>query len=125
LTAPNLLNISSIVAHTATTTLSSTAASAITNNAGSNTVAKMEDVILVNNNTTTTLTANVFIVRTIQAPGTYYLATNIGIPPNSTLTVIGKDTPIYLEEGDSLQGTGTTVTGTFVTMFAAYDIVST
>jgi hypothetical protein len=125
LTAPNLLNISSIVAHTATTTLSSTAASAITNNSGSNTVSKLEDLILVNNSTTTTLTANVFIVRTIQSAGTYYLASNIGIPPNSTLSVLGKDTPIYLEEGDSLQGTGTVVSGTYVTLFAAYDIVST
>jgi hypothetical protein len=125
LSAPNLLNISSIVAHTATTTLSSTAASAITNNAGSNTVAKIEDLILVNNNTSTALVANVFIVRTIQSAGTYYLASNIGIPPNSTLAVLGKDTPIYLEEGDSLQGTGSTLTGTYVTMFAAYDIVST
>jgi hypothetical protein len=121
LAAPNLLNISSIVAHTSITSLGSSVSNALTNNAGSNTVLKMEDLILTNT-TNGILIANVFVARTVQSPGgTFAIASNISVPAYSVLAVLGKDTPLYLEEGDTLQGQAT---GT-INMFVAYDIVST
>ena len=33
----------------------------------------------------------------------HYLAKTVALPADSTLVVIGKDSPIYLEEGDQLE----------------------
>ena len=33
----------------------------------------------------------------------FYLAKTVALPADSTLVVIGKDSPIYLEEGDELE----------------------
>ena len=33
----------------------------------------------------------------------YSLATTVSVPADSTLIVLGKDAPIYLEEGDKIQ----------------------
>ena len=33
----------------------------------------------------------------------HYLAKTVAVPADSTLVVIGKDSPIYLEEGDELE----------------------
>jgi hypothetical protein len=111
------LSISSIVAHTSTTALTTLLANAVVNNAGSNTVAKLEDLILCNTTNSVAL-ANVIMVR---QSGTFALASNISIPAYSLLAVLGKDTPLYLEEGDYLQGQSTTS----VNMFIGYDIIST
>ena len=35
--------------------------------------------------------------------GRHYLAKTVAVPADSTLVVIGKDSPIYLEEGDELE----------------------
>ena len=34
---------------------------------------------------------------------TYHLAKTVSVPADSTLIVLGKDAPIYLEEGDKIQ----------------------
>jgi len=40
--------------------------------------------------------------------GRHYIAKNVDLPAKSTLIVIGKDSPIYLEEGDELEARAST-----------------
>ena len=120
MTAPNLLNITSVVAHTATTNVSPITSTSVSNTSGSNTVAKVEDLILVNY-TGITQAANVFLNRTVQTPGIYFIAANISVPAYSTLALLGKDTTIYVEEGDSLQANSATT----MNMIVGYQIIST
>lgn len=118
--APNLLNISSIVTHSYTATLTSSTTPTLQNAAGSNTVQKIENLLLINTNVFTQL-ANVSIVRGSTLPGTYPIASNISIPPYSTMALLGKDTSVYLEEYDTLQAN----CSSGITMIVAYQVIST
>ena len=58
------------------------------------------DTLRVCNTTESLITVSVFLTRSAT---TYAVAKTISIPAYSSLTVIDKDYPIYLKEGDSLQ----------------------
>ena len=118
MSAPNLLTSSSVVGKTAYATLATTTANVITNAAGSNTCAKVENIILTNS-TNATVTANVTANRSST---NYYLGGNIGIPGYSTLVLLGKDTSIYLEEGDTLQANASSSGA--ITLSIGYELIS-
>ena len=46
-----------------------------------------------------------------SASVTYHLAKAVTVPNKSTLIVLGKDAPIYLEEGDSISVLGGQASG--------------
>lgn len=96
---PNIVNVTSILGSTAVAALTTVTANIVTNNSGSNTVIKMNDVSI-SNYTASTITGNVMLNR---AATIYYFAGNISIPAFSTLVVVGKDTSVYMLEGDVLQ----------------------
>jgi hypothetical protein len=52
----------------------------------------------------------------------YYLGGNVSIPANSVLTLLAKDTSIYLEEGDVIQANVTA--NSAVTITASYELIS-
>lgn len=115
---PNIVNVTTITGKTALSALSTISSNVITNNTNSNTIVKLNDIIL-SNYTPNTIVANVILNRSATV---YYLGGNISVPPNSTLVLLGKDTVVYLEEGDVLQANVSANSSTHMT--ASYEIIS-
>jgi len=114
--APNLLGTTTVTGKTALATLSTVTSNVITNSSASSTVDKLNAIVL-SNNTGTAVTANVMINRSSSV---YYIGGNVAIPANSTLALLGKDTSVYLEEGDVLQANSSAT----VSIIASYELMS-
>lgn len=114
--APNIVNVTSVYGKTAVASLSTSTTNIVTNSAGSGTVLKINSFYISNFNSAS-IAANVMLNRSST---TYSLAPGASIPAYSTLTVIGKDTAIYLEEGDILQANASATTGQVV---CSYEII--
>lgn len=118
MTTLNLFSATTLQGKTAYSTLSTTMANVLVNSINSNTAYKVND-IMISNTSSGTLTANINILR---GTTTYNLISNIAVPGNSMFVIIGKDTPMYLEENDSLQGSANV--GSVVTMICSYEYMS-
>jgi len=116
--APNLLGTTSVTGKTALATLSTVTSNVITNSSSSGTVDKLNSIVL-SNYTSSTVNANVMINRSSVI---YYVGGNVAIPANSTLVLLGKDTSLYLEEGDVLQANVSA--NTSISMSASYELMS-
>lgn len=114
---PNIVNVTTITGKTALIQLTTGMSNVITNNTGSNTVDKLNNVILTNYSGVT-VSANVVINR---SSSNYYIGGNVTIPANSTLVLLGKDTALYIEEGDVLQANASAISS--VSMSASYEII--
>ena len=116
--APNLLTSATVTGKTALSQLTTVTGNVITNSSSSGTVVKLNDVVL-SNYSASIITANVVINRSATS---YYIAGTIAIPANSTLVLLGKDTTLYLEEGDVLQANVSA--NTSVSMSASYELIA-
>lgn len=116
--APNLLGTTTVTGKTALATLSTVTSNVITNSSSSNTVSKLNSVILTNY-TGSAVSANIMINRSSDI---YYVGGTVAIPAYSTLVLLGKDTSVYLEEGDVLQANVSA--NTSVSMTASYELMS-
>lgn len=116
--APNLLGTTTVTGKTALATLSTVTSNVITNGSSSNTVDKLNTIVL-SNYSGSAVTANVMINRSATV---YYVGGTVSIPANSTLVLLGKDTSLYLEEGDVLQANVSA--NTSVSMSASYELMS-
>lgn len=96
---PNIVNVTTIYGNSSVDSLTTVTGNTLTNSSGSNNVIKLNSVTVANYSSSN-ITANVMINRS-SVP--YFLAGNISVPSNSTLVVVGKDTGIYMIEGDVLQ----------------------
>jgi len=96
---PNIVNVTTIYGNTAVGALTTSTANIVTNSSGSNNVYKLNSVT-VSNYSGSSVTANVMLNRSASV---YYISGNITVPAYSTLVVVGKDTGIYMLEGDVLQ----------------------
>jgi len=100
--APNIVNVATITGRTTGIALGTTLTTAlVTNNAASNKVFKINSIIV--SNVDGSAAADVTIDWFNGTTG-FKLANTITVPADSTLIVIGKDSPIYLEEGHSIRG---------------------
>jgi hypothetical protein len=102
--APNIINVTSIYGRTATANLSTTnATSVVSNAASSGKVFKINTLIVSNVDGTT---AYPVTINYYSAAGLSGTATEIGstitVPADSSLVVIDKGYPIYLEEDKSI-----------------------
>lgn len=116
--APNLLGTTTVTGKTALATLTTVTANVITNSSSSGTVDKLNSIVL-SNYSGSAVTANVMINRSATV---YYVGGVVAIPANSTLVLLGKDTSLYLEEGDVLQANVSA--NTSVSMSASYELMS-
>ena len=116
--APNIAQFSTITGKSAYGNVATSGAYLVNNNSGSSTVVKLNTIIC-STFSLNTVVANVFVARSGY---NYSLASNMAIPGSSSLTVLGKDTPIYLEEGDSLGHSGNINSVAVTTV--SYEIVS-
>lgn len=103
MSAPNLLSISTVVAHTAVANVINTATSnVIVNASGSGQAVKINSLVVTNTDTAN----NIGITAGLLRSGILYkVASNISVPVSTTLIAISKDANIYLEEGDALNVT--------------------
>jgi hypothetical protein len=119
MTAPNIVNVQSIYGNTAVQLVSTSPTAIITNTLGSNTVVKVNNLIFSNINTSSNVSATLDLYR---ASVSYPISYLITVPLNSSLVVIGKDTAIYLQEGDALRTTAGLSSS--LTAVASYETIS-
>ena len=102
--APNLVNVTTITGkidgHALTTdAIDNSNSSVIT--AAADQLIKISSIIVANVDGSNAV--NIDVAVNLASDARFYLAKTVSVPADSTLVVIGKDSPIYLEEGDELE----------------------
>ena len=122
--APNIRNLTSMIGKTATVALSTTNATSIVSNAAaSGKVFKVNSLYAANVDGTDACNVTVSVYSEDDIGGTAYaVASTIDIPADSTLVVITKDEPIYLEEDKSIGATAETADD--LVIVASYEEIS-
>lgn len=115
----NIANTVTISAKTAYANVTTVSANVLTNAASSNQIYKINNISLTNYSATAQ-TATIVVNR--SGVGNFYLINAIAIPANSMLSVLGKDTQIYLEENDTLQTYAST--NSAIHLFSGYELLS-
>tara|TARA_R100001163_G_scaffold53209_1_gene40574 strand:+ start:166 stop:531 length:366 start_codon:yes stop_codon:yes gene_type:complete len=101
--APNLANISTITAKSAQAALTTTLTTELlANGSSSGKVFKINNILVANIDGTNAATTSVFITKSGGSP--IALASTINVPADSSLVVIDKNSALYLEEGDNIEG---------------------
>lgn len=120
---PNIVNVSSIIGITTFVPNISTGWSVIISNPdSSNSIYKVNTLLASN---TTGTSANITVDYFSQAAGagtSVSIGTTIAVPAGSTLALIGKDTPIYIEENKSVAAQAGTANS--IDIIASYEIIS-
>ena len=99
--APNLVNVSSIYGKTLGAALNTNLNNPILANASSsNKLFKINSIIVANVDGSNAAGVS---VEFFDGSTAYRLASTVMVPADSTLIVLGKDAPIYLEEGHSIR----------------------
>ena len=124
MTAPNIVNVANITGVTTFVSgISTTTASVIVSNAAaSNQVYKL-NTLMAANTTGSNATITVKIFNAAAGAGTSVsIASTISVPSGSTLAVLGKDTPLYLEENRSVGAIAGTANA--IDIVASYEVIS-
>ena len=102
--APNLVNVATITAKSVQAALDTTLTTQILLNAGSSgKVFKVNSIIIANIDGTNAATCNVLFYNADNTTA-FHICKVANVSAGDTLIVLGKDAPIYLEEGDKIQG---------------------
>lgn len=99
--APNIANVTSIYGKTMGAALTSTTTTDILT-CGADKVLKVNTILISNDDGTSGDEVTVYFYDS-SAAARYDIASTITVPADSTLVVIGKDSPIYLEESDQIE----------------------
>ena len=99
--APNLVNVSSILGKSNGVQLDTTTTTDIISCA-SDKLVKVNSIIVANIDGTNSADATVYFYDNSASHRTA-IADAVTVPAKSTLVVIGKDSPIYLEESDQIE----------------------
>lgn len=119
MTAPNILQTSSIVGKTDVLDVTTSATAITTNTVGSNCVYKINCVVVANVNGVNPGDITIDLYRSATA---YRLVNTISVMNDSTLIAIGRDYPLYLEEGDALRLTASA--NSYLTAVSSYEVIS-
>ena len=106
--APNVVNVSSIYGKTTGLALTSSSQDVLT--CAADKLLKVNSIIVANVDGTDN---DEVTVKWYNADNTtaFSLASTVTVPADTTLVVLGKDAPIYLEEGDKIQALGVAASG--------------
>ena len=106
--APNVVNVSSIYGKTTGLALTSSSQDVLT--CAADKLLKVNSIIVANVDGTDN---DEVTVKWYNADNTtaFSLASTVTVPADTTLVVLGKDAPIYLEEGDKIQALGAAASG--------------
>lgn len=116
MTNPNLVNTSQIFMRSNVQIPIVSLTDILENPSASNMIIRA-DVVTICNTTDTTADIDVYLTRSSV---TYAIAKTIAVPAYSSMVVLDKDYPIYLEEGDKIQVLG----GTGLQAICSYTIIS-
>jgi hypothetical protein len=121
--APNIVNVASITGVSTFIGITTTAPVVlISNAASSNQVLKLNTLMAANTaGSTASITVKIFSAAA-GAGTSVSIASSISIPSGSTLAIIGKDTPLYLEENRSIGVTAGTANA--IDIVASYETIS-
>jgi len=122
--APNIVNVANITG--VTTFVGNVSASGVSvivsNPASSNQVYKL-NTLMAANTTGTAANITVKIFNAAAGAGTSVsIASTISVPNGSTLAIIGKDTPLYIEENRSVGAIAGTANA--IDIVASYEVIS-
>ena len=98
---PNLISVSSIYGKTHAVALGTGSADLLT--CASNKLLKVNSIIVSNIDGTNAATCNVLFYNADNTTS-FHINKLSNVSAGDTLIVLGKDAPIYLEEGDKIQG---------------------
>jgi len=113
--APNLVNVSTITAKSVQAALTTTLTTEIlANAAASGKVYKVNSILIANIDGTNAVDISVFITKSGGSP--IAIASTISVPADATLTVIDKNTALYLEEGDNIEAGAAVVSDAVITI---------
>ena len=99
--APNLVNVTSIFGKTAAAALDTTTTTQILT-CSADKVFKINSIIVANNDGTNAATVTVQFYDN-GTTSRYQIASTVNVQADTTLVVLGKDSPIYLEESDRIE----------------------
>ena len=99
--APNLVNVTSIFGKTAAAALDTTTTTQILT-CSADKVLKINSIIVANKDGTNAATVTVQFYDN-GTTTRYQIASTVNVPADTTLVVLGKDSPIYLEESDRIE----------------------
>ena len=99
--APNVVNVSSIIGKTQGSALTTSNADQLV--CATDKLVKINSIIVSNVDGTNAADVDVSFVDSSSGNLVLHLAKGVTVPSKSTLIVLGKDAPIYLEEGDKIQ----------------------
>ena len=117
--APNIVNVATITGHTTAANLTTSNAAIVT--CGADYVVKVNSIIISNIDGTNAADVTVYFYDA-GSTNRFEIVKTVAVPADSSLTVIGKDTPIYLEEGDKIEGMASA--GSDLTMIVSYDAIT-
>lgn len=117
--APNMLSITQVLGKTAFQAVGTSLTAVVANASNSNQLIKINQVMVSNKNTATAVDFTMDILRSAVS---YPISSNVSVPAKSTLVAVGKDTAIYLEEGDSLRCSASSATD--LTAIVSYEQIS-
>ena len=99
--APNVVNVTSIIGKTQGSALTTSNADQLV--CAADKLVKVNSIIVSNVDGTNAADVSVNFVDSSSGNLVLHLAKAVSVPAKSTLIVLGKDAPIYLEEGDKIQ----------------------
>tara|TARA_B100000287_G_scaffold202818_1_gene191507 strand:+ start:1039 stop:1407 length:369 start_codon:yes stop_codon:yes gene_type:complete len=100
--APNILSASSIYGKTTGAALdTTTTTSLLANSASSDKLLKLNSIIVANVDGTNSADVT---ISWYDGSNDRHLAKTVAVPADTTLVVLSKESPIYLEEGQSIRG---------------------
>ena len=99
--APNLVNVATITGNTTAGSLTTSNQAFVT--CASEYVYKVNTVIVSNIDGTNSADVTVYFYDS-GSSNRFPIVKTVAVPADSTLVVVSKDSPIYLEEGDKIEG---------------------
>ena len=104
MTAPNIVNVATITAKTASAALGTSAASIVSNAASSNKVFKINTLLISNVDGSNSADATVYLNDGASGGGSTdrAIVSTVLVPSDSTLVVIDGNSKLYLEENTSI-----------------------
>ncbi len=117
--APNIVNVATITGKTAYGNLTTSNSAWVT--CASEYVNKINSIIVANVDGTNTATATVYFYSA-SAAARYQIIHQVPVPPGTSLNVMDRNSGIYLEEGDKIEGMASA--NSDLTMLVSYDAIT-
>ncbi len=117
--APNIVGVTTIYGKTNVQNVTTSATAIVENTAGSGTVVKVNCVIVTNIDGVNTADITVDLYRSATA---YKIINTVPVVADTSFIAIGKEFPLYLEEGDALRLTASA--NSDLTAICSYEVIS-